>query len=444
MLHLQFPVDVQVPVAPADGPAFSSYHPGTATSYQPSSIHFALRQYFDKVNMQTACEECECSRDECERIREPPELLLLHLNRIDVVQGRARKIRRLIQYNKDLRLDKAYFDPRLARQGGRRGFRSKKEQDDLTCYYELFWVGLHNGESHQEGHYHCMAKGRRDWAFLDDQHTGVFDEAEFKSERAESQSYLFGYRRINPEEVQEHPELLDPVRKIEDKVEEKMDVDEPKKTESSPGHLPDLTADEWGMERDKVGRLELRFTGSNGAVQQSTDLVGVAYNPPEISAGKGLWRVGLPCDKTGTMTLNWYDNQNHLVESCSMKGLLKDSMVARAKSRSRSRSGSRNSKGSRHSEKKAEEPKPDEPKPEEPISGQSSLANRFKDLLASPSKVEKKTETKEERHERRRKKKEESEKKKEEKQKKKDEKKEEKEKKKEEKRKKKEEQESKK
>ncbi|KAJ5714168.1 uncharacterized protein N7483_011349 [Penicillium malachiteum] len=301
MLHLQFPSDVHAPVLPAEGMAFSP-HPGTGSSYQPSTIEFAFYQYFAKTNMQAACEECECQREECERVREPPECLMLHLNRIDVVAGRARKIRKLIRYNKDLRLDKAFFDPRLAKQGGRRGFRSKREEDELTCYYELFWVGLHNGESHQEGHYHCMAKGRRDWAFLDDLHTGLFDESEFKSQRNESQSYLFGYRRINSGQAQPHPEFVDPVRKVEDG---QTDVDTPKRPEGQREPLPDFTEEEWGVERDKVGRLELRFNGSDGSALQSTDVVGVAYNPPAISAGKGLWRVGLPGDKTGTMTLNW-------------------------------------------------------------------------------------------------------------------------------------------
>ncbi|KAJ5740810.1 hypothetical protein N7493_000682 [Penicillium malachiteum] len=347
----------------AGGGGFSPIAGGT---YQPSTVQIGFLKYFQNTNMSAACPECGCSRIECERLRAPPELLLLHVNRIDLVRGQAQKIKRRVHFSKDILLDKALFDQRLGQQG------AGNPVDDAPYNYELFWVGLHQGETHDSGHYHCYAKGRRDWAFLDDLHTGLLNENQFGNFQAETQAYIFAYRRVVPGDVQEDPELVSPVRKPDDGA---MDFD-PKETPA--GGLSSgagLQSGEAAEERDKIGRLELRFTDSDGNVLQSTDLVGIPYNSPAGPGGQGLYRVSLPGDKTGTMTLQWYDHANYLVESCSMEGLLKDLMIARAKSRSRSRS-----------REKKEDDKPDE-KPECPPSTRSSPGRKLKDILTSPAKI---------------------------------------------------------
>ncbi|KAJ5691362.1 hypothetical protein N7488_012097 [Penicillium malachiteum] len=350
-----------MPTAGAGG-----FSPIAGRTYQPSTIQIAFLRYFQNMNMNAACPECECPRNECERLREAPELLLMHVNRIDLVRGQPQKIKRRVHFSKDIVLDKALFDQRLAQQG------AGNPVADAPYHYELFWVGLHHGETHNSGHYYCYAKGRRDWAFLDDLHTGLYNENQFTNFQPQTQAYIFAYRRVDPGDQQEDPELVDPVRKFDDGA---MDVD-PKETPAGAQLpvVPGFTSDDLGDERDKVGKLELRFSDSNGNILQSTDVVGIPYTSPAGPDGKGLWRVELPGDKTGTMTLNWIDHTNNLAESCSMEGLLKDLMVARAKSQSRSRSGSR------HSEKK------EDPKPDDLPSTRSSLG-RFKDIIKSPLKI---------------------------------------------------------
>ncbi|KAJ5156503.1 hypothetical protein N7492_009306 [Penicillium capsulatum] len=152
-----------------------------------TSIDEMITSFFSANPIEeTGCPDCSHARLTQECLGRPPELLLVHLNRIRYRDGELQKIDRKATFRETIELDRAVFDPRLA------------AADDVE--YQLSSVILHRGRSTQSGHYRIVVRGRAgQWSLLDDEsaprHYDSFED--FASGQSiQSEVYLLAYRRL--------------------------------------------------------------------------------------------------------------------------------------------------------------------------------------------------------------------------------------------------------
>ncbi|KAJ5726522.1 uncharacterized protein N7483_007879 [Penicillium malachiteum] len=278
------------------------------------SVQGALNEFFSrKIEVTGKCEACKNRGQQTEVIAFPPEVLFVQVNRMIQDNDEPKKSLRQIQLVEKLEFDVEHFDPRL-----------NLTTENARCHYELFWVAMHRGESLQEGHYDCYAKGRKQWSMFDDDQSWPIDKYEdFAHTRdAEQQAYILGYRRYIPENRQSHPTIVfnpDGMR------EDPMDLDVPETenlTEEEKQEREMLNLSHWtAQDFERAKRLMITFTDVDGSFTRSVDLVGFAIDPLKKRA---MHLIGFPSSTTGTLELTLFDRDNHIIESCSMDGYLKD------------------------------------------------------------------------------------------------------------------------
>ncbi|KAJ6032440.1 hypothetical protein N7540_003172 [Penicillium herquei] len=276
------------------------------------SLQEAINRFFTRETEVTdKCETCKKHGKQTEVIAFPPEVLFVQVNRMSLNDDEPKKNLQPIELVEKLEFNVEQFDPRL-----------NLTPDSARCHYELFWVATHRGSSYQEGHYDCCVKGRKQWSMIDDDQSwpveGFEDFARTKD--TEEQAYIFGYRRYIPGHQQSHPTT---VFTTSGREEDPMDVDVPEnltKEEQEDRELLDLS--HWNSQDfQRAKRLMITFTDVDGSFSRSVDIVGFAIDPLKRRA---MNMIGIPSETTGTLELTVFDRDNHIIESCSMNGYLKD------------------------------------------------------------------------------------------------------------------------
>ncbi|KAJ5317306.1 hypothetical protein PENANT_c034G11383 [Penicillium antarcticum] len=131
------------------------------------------------------CGECGNPTSWTERLGHPPDLLLVSVNRLDML---SKKIHDQIKIMEKIALSGTYFDERAA----------TKEKANQSIKYELTAVVLHEeAEAGGGGHYTIAVKGRGGtWKLLNDTKITDIDFGKLKSKEYSQNAHIFSYRRF--------------------------------------------------------------------------------------------------------------------------------------------------------------------------------------------------------------------------------------------------------
>ncbi|KAJ5584119.1 uncharacterized protein N7459_003919 [Penicillium hispanicum] len=278
------------------------------------TIEEAVGRFFDEeVIADGKCSKCKNNRATTDRIGHPPELLLVHLNRID---EKALKISRPIQFSETLTLKSECFDPRLA------GMRESVE-------YELSSVQMHRGDTTQSGHYVIAVKGPTgNWTLIDDDETE--DYAEFtnfaSTDSVQQEAYIFAYRRL--------PTKPDDVEMI---AGEENDTEIENLAGSDSATKGAATSSGGGGDR---GRLELRFTSKEGTetfnIEISGQLRSGIYSAQQDNSGEKFPGMTEKQDR-GRLELRVISKEGVETLNVEIAGLLKNNLRAEQSSSKKSK-----------------------------------------------------------------------------------------------------------
>lgn len=152
-------------------------------------IQTLIDSFFDKTPVEgNNCTQCAKPRKMQQWLGHPPEVLLVHLNRIGYGKTGIKKIVQKVSFTTQIKVSQHSLDPRLP----------ARSREDVN--YELSSVILHRGETTHSGHYRILAKSPAGlWVLLDDNRDP--DELRYFDESAadaaiQSQAYVFAYRRL--------------------------------------------------------------------------------------------------------------------------------------------------------------------------------------------------------------------------------------------------------
>ncbi|KAJ5169089.1 uncharacterized protein N7482_004683 [Penicillium canariense] len=259
-----------------------------------------IRKSLHECVTDDVCTECHHHRSRTLQLRHPPELLLVHLNRINPGEDesggyRPNKITTEIDFPEELRLDADWFDPRWG--AGKR-----------SVAYELFSVLLHHGQWTNSGHYTVAVKGKDgNWVLADDTALTRFDSfnAVKDAPGLRRHAYIFAYRRLP---LVQHtatdipkPEPA-PANKARASEAEKGGDDEEESEEGGRGaddhggQNMDYDETEIELEEKQRGQLEITFTTNTGVVTLRAHVKGILWNDLSLDPA----RTGTTAKKTPT------------------------------------------------------------------------------------------------------------------------------------------------
>lgn len=180
--------------------------PDESANNDTPSVRDAIDQYFAESAIEgSVCNECQNPRFHSERLANPPEYLLVKLNRIKYVKGpsglEVKKLHREIDLVDRLTLSAGCFDPRPDREW-------------TDSEYELSAVVLHHGDDIKNGHFYAIVKDRGGkWTVASDATllSGTWDQFA-TSERVRDNAYIFAYCRVPAKPA--HTQLPEPQKDI--------------------------------------------------------------------------------------------------------------------------------------------------------------------------------------------------------------------------------------
>ncbi|OGE57416.1 hypothetical protein PENARI_c002G03951 [Penicillium arizonense] len=131
------------------------------------------------------CAKCGNPRVYTVQLGQPPELLLVQVNRLELVDNKINKIMHRVQMKEEITLLSTYFDER-------------RKETNKHIQYELTAVVLHQEASAGErGHFTIAVKGRAGtWKLLDDAKVSEIDFVDLKRKKNCENAYIFSYRRM--------------------------------------------------------------------------------------------------------------------------------------------------------------------------------------------------------------------------------------------------------
>ncbi|KAJ5693307.1 Peptidase C19 ubiquitin carboxyl-terminal hydrolase 2 [Penicillium macrosclerotiorum] len=138
------------------------------------------------------CSTCNNPRSTRVELGHPPEVLLVHLNRITYHKSavtdafETTKINRPITFSAQITLPPSFFDSRWG-------------TDRQAVEYELSSVQIHQGPNTDRGHYQIALQGKdRTWVLANDEKlSGITSFEEFSADKEfQKVAYVFAYRRL--------------------------------------------------------------------------------------------------------------------------------------------------------------------------------------------------------------------------------------------------------
>jgi hypothetical protein len=131
------------------------------------------------------CAKCRNPTVYTDQLGHPPELLLVQVNRLELVDNEINKIMHRVQMKEKITLLSTYFDER-------------KKETNKHIKYELTAVILHQGAPDGEGgHFTIAVKGRAGtWKLLDDTKVSEIDFVDLKRKKNCENAHIFSYRRM--------------------------------------------------------------------------------------------------------------------------------------------------------------------------------------------------------------------------------------------------------
>ncbi|KAJ5765538.1 hypothetical protein N7520_005097 [Penicillium odoratum] len=268
-----------------------------------SRLADAISDYlFSEKQVPTKCDTCHNDRIDAEYFTQPPECLIVHLNRIKMdKKGAPCKVTDAIEMLPYFELSASCLDPR------------SNVDKDYRVQYELVSVIMHHGTTPVEGHYYIFAKGPGNkWANFDDLQVTRSDKFDDWSKMAlnKRRAYIFGYRRIDVKPGTE-----------------KITYRETSSTDERVGAIEIERINEGtqtkGIEEVKKGHhstMKLKFTSADGPMAMEAS----------VTTSEPMAGIEFP-EKQGLLELTWVDDDENIIKDLNIQGVLKNVVGRKAK-----------------------------------------------------------------------------------------------------------------